>query len=345
MKLLHRIRRGLLSQNKFGKYLIYAIGEIILVVIGIMIALNLNNRDEQQKRLAKVEAILEDVMQELATDIDVSTDIIMDYHLVDSLSSLVLDNKVTAEDYTNRGNTARLMFLNARLMYLVEGANYYHTSHNAYDVLSNNIGDIHTRLSSSVTALNKLYKQLLPELNAYNERMRVLVDDHHANHAKNYDWYHQLPYRKSNSAIEYRLHNPKYKNMVRRMVWEGVRTHRLKIVEYRIAAIDCYLKIASILNKPTDQLSFVPKKQLLESYVGNYVGDNDVNLDLKIKGNHFVFTNAKDQTEKHIYSLTETDFFSRSAGIVRFDKNPSDNTIALTYLNGYRSSTYNRQND
>lgn len=344
MKLFRRIRQGLLSQNKFSKYLAYAIGEIILVVIGILIALNLNNRSEQQKRIDKVEAILEDVMEELATDIDVSTDIILDYHLIDSLSSLVLDNKVNAEDYTKRGN-ARLMYLNARLMYLVEGANYYHTSHNAYDVLSNNIGDIPTRFSSSIISLNELYKQVLPVVNAYNERMRVLVDDHHAYHAKNYDWYYQLPYRNSSSAIEYRLHDPKYKNMVRRMEWEGVRTHRGNIVEYRIAAIDCYLKIANILNKPTDKVTFVPKKQLLESYGGNYIGENDVILDLKIKENHLVLTNTQDQTERHIYSLTETDFFSRGGGVVRFEKNNSDNTIALTYLKGYESSSYIRYND
>ena len=38
-----RIRQGLLSQNRFSKYLLYAIGEIILVVVGILIALAINN--------------------------------------------------------------------------------------------------------------------------------------------------------------------------------------------------------------------------------------------------------------------------------------------------------------
>lgn len=38
-----KIRQRLLSENKFSKYLLYAIGEIILVVIGILIALSINN--------------------------------------------------------------------------------------------------------------------------------------------------------------------------------------------------------------------------------------------------------------------------------------------------------------
>ncbi len=44
-----KIRKGLLSDHRFGKYLLYAIGEIALVVIGILIALQLNNRNAQQQ--------------------------------------------------------------------------------------------------------------------------------------------------------------------------------------------------------------------------------------------------------------------------------------------------------
>lgn len=43
IKFFRKIRQKLLTENKFSKYLIYAIGEIILVVIGILIALQLNN--------------------------------------------------------------------------------------------------------------------------------------------------------------------------------------------------------------------------------------------------------------------------------------------------------------
>ena len=39
----------MLTENKFNKYLIYAIGEIILVVIGILIALQINNSNENRK--------------------------------------------------------------------------------------------------------------------------------------------------------------------------------------------------------------------------------------------------------------------------------------------------------
>ncbi len=51
IKFFRKIRQSLLSKNKFSKYLIYSIGEIILVVIGILIALAINNSN--QKRIIK----------------------------------------------------------------------------------------------------------------------------------------------------------------------------------------------------------------------------------------------------------------------------------------------------
>ena len=47
-----KIRQKLLNENRFSKYLLYAVGEIFLIVFGIMIALQLNNWNEE-KRLQK----------------------------------------------------------------------------------------------------------------------------------------------------------------------------------------------------------------------------------------------------------------------------------------------------
>ena len=49
MKIFRKIREKLISGNKFSKYLMYAIGEIILVVIGILIALQINNWNQARK--------------------------------------------------------------------------------------------------------------------------------------------------------------------------------------------------------------------------------------------------------------------------------------------------------
>ena len=56
IKFFRKIRQNLLSEGKTGKYLKYAIGEIILVVIGILIALQINNWNENRKnRIAEAD--------------------------------------------------------------------------------------------------------------------------------------------------------------------------------------------------------------------------------------------------------------------------------------------------
>lgn len=49
IKFIRKIRRRLFSEKRFGKYLLYAAGEITLVVIGILIALQINNWNEKRK--------------------------------------------------------------------------------------------------------------------------------------------------------------------------------------------------------------------------------------------------------------------------------------------------------
>ncbi|MGB5377868.1 DUF6090 family protein [Muriicola sp.] len=58
IKFFRKIRQQLLSENKFSKYFLYAIGEIILVVIGILIALQINTWNEGRKDRLKEQVIL-----------------------------------------------------------------------------------------------------------------------------------------------------------------------------------------------------------------------------------------------------------------------------------------------
>lgn len=49
LRFLNRPRRGLLPESRLGKYFLYAVGEIMLVVIGILIALQVNNWNDQRR--------------------------------------------------------------------------------------------------------------------------------------------------------------------------------------------------------------------------------------------------------------------------------------------------------
>ena len=68
IKFFRKIRQRLLTENKFSKYLLYAIGEILLVVIGILIALQIDNLNEKRKAIIKTENYLVEILKDLASD-------------------------------------------------------------------------------------------------------------------------------------------------------------------------------------------------------------------------------------------------------------------------------------
>ncbi|MBT8395273.1 MAG: hypothetical protein KJN66_10545 [Bacteroidia bacterium] len=58
IKFFRKIRQNLISENKFSKYLIYAIGEIALVMIGILLALQVSNWNKQHNDRKEEKQIL-----------------------------------------------------------------------------------------------------------------------------------------------------------------------------------------------------------------------------------------------------------------------------------------------
>lgn len=69
IKFFSKLRFNLISKNKTGKYLKYAIGEIILVVIGILIALQINNWNEHRKARAFEYKVLHEIHLDLKEDL------------------------------------------------------------------------------------------------------------------------------------------------------------------------------------------------------------------------------------------------------------------------------------
>lgn len=79
IKFFRRIRKQLLTENpperapsvragKFSKYLLYAIGEIVLVVIGILIAIQVNNWNEDYKESLAIKSVLIEIKEDLIKD-------------------------------------------------------------------------------------------------------------------------------------------------------------------------------------------------------------------------------------------------------------------------------------
>lgn len=64
IKFFRNIRQRLLNEGKVTRYLTYAIGEIVLVVIGILIALQINNWNEQRKQNVERQLLISSILEE-----------------------------------------------------------------------------------------------------------------------------------------------------------------------------------------------------------------------------------------------------------------------------------------
>jgi len=65
IRFFRQIRQRLLTDNKFSKYLLYAVGEILLVVIGILIALQVDNWNEARLARQNELVVAQDIYLEL----------------------------------------------------------------------------------------------------------------------------------------------------------------------------------------------------------------------------------------------------------------------------------------
>ncbi|MEM6517607.1 MAG: DUF6090 family protein, partial [Bacteroidota bacterium] len=104
IKTFRKIRQRLLSENKFNKYLLYAFGEIVLVVIGILIALQINGWNESKLQRQREQDYLNDISTFLLEDKENVIQLKSYYEkkaqVYDSISTL-FDREYTSRDIAN----------------------------------------------------------------------------------------------------------------------------------------------------------------------------------------------------------------------------------------------------
>ena len=69
IKFFRKIRQRLVSENKFSTYLLYALVEVVLVMIGILLALQVNNWNEVRKDQQVLKNILQSIVADMKEDV------------------------------------------------------------------------------------------------------------------------------------------------------------------------------------------------------------------------------------------------------------------------------------
>ena len=94
IKFFRKIREKLISENKISKYLLYATGEILLVMIGILLALQVNNWNETRKLELKENEILKEILRDIE---ETNSEIVADMraHMVMLLTAQMLKDQIS----------------------------------------------------------------------------------------------------------------------------------------------------------------------------------------------------------------------------------------------------------
>ncbi|MFY0630273.1 MAG: hypothetical protein JXR05_07815 [Flavobacteriaceae bacterium] len=191
IKFFRHIRKSLIEQNNMGKYFKYAIGEILLVVIGILIALSINNWNENRKVEAQLKSALQSIYNDTVADsllIDQAKPLV---HLRDStIQNLILRSYATE---TNLDTLISIMQSEFPLRWYSSPQYNKNTFTNlkntgAFDILPNDIklslSDYYTTLESYETLNDEVLNQYRIHLDDFVKRYNIIgrfYDDNYNN--------------------------------------------------------------------------------------------------------------------------------------------------------------------
>jgi hypothetical protein len=199
IKLFRKIRYNLMEQNKTGKYFKYAIGEIVLVVIGILLALQINNWNSQRLNHARNQELLVKLSKELDMNIERAAPLdslpkwgfSSRFTYTDSLMTILKNNMIA--DHLDHMMSGPIFFVNT-----------FNLNTSVYEELKNT-GSLYSIGSDSLVTEIQLYYQLCDRESFYNLNYSESIV---ALKQKCYDGWFDLKYVYRNNLEEVLEHHP-----------------------------------------------------------------------------------------------------------------------------------------
>jgi hypothetical protein len=201
-----RVRQQLLTQNKFAKYLIYGAGEIILVVIGILIALYINTNREELLQKQYTTSVFEQIRKDLVNDslqlgADIRKIVATNRRILDMLENNVPDSfysNISAVTYDDE-NVRPIRSLCTDFINFLPNTK-------GYDLLKsmNNRALVNDSLTNDIMSYYSQLKTVLPEYN----KVTVELSKRNIEEYKQYPWFENWAIGKYDPRfIEYLRYN------------------------------------------------------------------------------------------------------------------------------------------
>lgn len=317
---LRKIRYKILTESKFLKYLKYAFGEIILVVIGILIAVAINSKYNEAQNDEKINRILFEIQRELLTDIQDSRRIFNEYIRKDSIYRMIM-------------NDTSLVYLHQQSPFSFRiNTNYvsFSTKKAGYNRLLNNIEVIPEDYNSLLTRLNYLHVELQNDIDDYNVMIKKAVLGYFEKENANHPEFSELFWENDTvKTLQYFVNDPFYKNKLTNYM-NGLRNIQQVANDYRIESIAIYNTIDSLNGKttaPNALINSIPLKTDYKDFLGEYTAGSNT-LTLSENGDNLLLNGEKLYWhEKHYY------YNKNSYNIIRFYQSGGQYLIEILNAN------------
>lgn len=303
LSFLRHIRQKLLEDNRFNKYLLYVIIEVFIVIIGILIAIKVDNWNEDRSRAEETTRLFKEVSDELIQNIE-NIDVILNILIrKDTFYFKVLEKGVDYEDYKASFQLFSFPF--------------------QYDRTSL-VDDDFKELVSKKNKLTGLQDSLFSELKELygSRKTNTDIDDktiHETQLAfrdwlmKEQPWFSSFMERElTDEMIQYALTDPFYRNQLYEMRFRED-WYLQGMLWFRTKAVNLYVEIADMLNIEKDS-TLIDMKDY-EGLKGVYTSGN---FKVKFRGKNKLVA----------------DFYINDSLAQQWDNHPFSKSYLISYMQG-----------
>ncbi len=228
------------KKNKVSSYILYALGEILLVMIGILLALQVNNWNERRKLKANIDSTLKTISYDLATDTIFANGIIKFYEENQKNSQRILNREITLDNYKECPECISLVTIYQP----------FNVQSKGFERLKSITNQETTQKDSLITEISQFYSIFIPLIDKSNIRMENEIMDNF-NDLEEHSWFVDLSQGKfSEEMIIYFTESEDYRKRVAAHNILAAGNHLNMTKQYKLNAVEILKRIKARLPDP-----------------------------------------------------------------------------------------------
>ena len=323
MKLFRKMRAASLEENNTSAYWKYAIGEVVFVVVGILLAFQIDMWGERRNAREHTHYLFGQVHDELVLNIQNCNGQIGEYLFKDTMVNHILTGKADRQTYRDHWQYATILLGQAEV----------EVSDDAFLNLVNSEDGLSSSEREILVELKTLYGPTKKGLENLNDMATESAFSYHKQYKEEFGWYAELVSNWSvpEEMIDYCLEDPSFINSVAYFQMVNLLNHYRNTLSFRTDAIALHERLSEEMGLEEDSTLLFPASQSLDA-VGMYSGFYDLEVvmaDGKLIGKKIRKSDGVVFDEQRMYPEV-LDAFSFDGNFCRLVRDSSDAVSGLT---------------